>query len=182
MPGGDLNVEAERRALLDWQPNLEDQQFDITSPTCHEYNCAAWGVEEDWHKWDPTAIGLDGQILDPYYWPYGVPVLPTTKALEEAYFTRGYEPCDDGTLVAGKQKLAIYGDGKGDWKHVARQTNDGKWTSKMGDLADIEHVEVEAVEGSWIGRVESYLSRPIPRKALPPAPARRLLLPPGVQA
>jgi hypothetical protein len=179
LPGSDLDVEAERRALIDWQPNLEDQPFDITSPTSREYNCAAWGAEETSRKWDPTAIGLDGQIMPPYYWPPGVPVFATTRALEEAYATLGYSPCDNGDAVPGVQKLVIYGE-RGEWKHVARQTASGRWTSKMGDLADIEHDDESAIEdGLWIGDVESYLSRPIPQKTLPPAP-KRLVLPPGI--
>jgi hypothetical protein len=176
----DVDVEAERRTLLHLQPNLQGESFEITSPTSHQYNCAAWAAGEDWRKWDPTAIGLDGKIMPPYHWPEGVPVLPTTKALEEAYSTLGYTPCDDGDFVAGMQKLAIYGDGEGDWKHVARQTSDGDWTSKMGDAADIRHKDVETVESTTIGNIESYMCRPIPRKRLPPAPVR-LVLPPGVE-
>jgi hypothetical protein len=174
----DVDVAAETIALIEQQPNLEGKSFRVTSPTCRSYNCAAWAAGEDWRKWD-IAIGPDGQILAPYYWPEGVPVLTSTSALEAAYATRGYSRCDDGDLVVGEEKLAIYGDGNGDWKHVARQLPNGKWTSKMGDLADIEHDDPETVESSTFGRIEGYLSRKIPRPELPPSPPI-LLLPPGV--
>ena len=176
----DVDATAETIALIEQQPNLADKSFRVTSPSCRAYNCAAWAVGEDWRKWDP-APGPDGEILAPYYWPRGAPVLPTTDALEAAYATRGYSRCDNGDLVVGEEKIAIYGDGKGDWKHVASQTADGRWASKMGGLADIEHDNTAIVESVSMGRIERFLSRKIVRKGLPPAP-KRLLLPPGVVA
>jgi hypothetical protein len=178
--GAEVDTITEMVALITQQENLADKPFRVTSPTTRKYNCAAWAAEEDWRKWDP-APGPDGKILDPYYWPEGAPVLPSTSALEAAYATRGYSRCEDGEFVAGEEKLAIYGDGSGDWKHVARQTVNGKWTSKMGDLADIEHATPQVVESYAMGRVERYMSRRIKRKMLPPG-GRCLLLPPGVRA
>lgn len=180
MPDDPVDIDAETKALLEQQPNLEQKTFEITSPSSNDYNCAAWAVGEDWHKWDP-APGPDGSILPPYYWPEGVPVLPTTDALEAAYATKGYVRCEDGSFVNGEEKIAIFGDGKGDWKHVASQTPEGRWASKMGGLADIEHDDVAAVESSLMGRVERFLARKIRQKALPPVPPR-LLLPPGFES
>ena len=63
------------------------------------------------------------------------------------------------------EKLAIYGDEHG-FTHVARQLENGRWTSKLGEQWDIEH-ELEAVAGqesAWpayrYGSVVAFMSRP----------------------
>ena len=71
----------------------------------------------------------------------------------------------------------IYGDDLGEVRHAARQVPNGKWASKMGDLADIEHDSPEVVEGVLYGTVQRYMFRK--RKASAVVEQRRLLLPPG---
>lgn len=175
MTQAQLDVEAETAALLKRLPHLDRGSFRVTSPTCREYNCAAWAAEETSRKWDPTAVGLDGRLLPPYFWPLEVPVLPSTLALEEAYATIGYRSCADGELVRGIQKIAIYGNGKGEWFHVARQLTDGTWTSKMADWADVVHSDPAAIEGLTIGRVEAFMERRCPQRALLPATTQLLI-------
>lgn len=104
-------------------------------------------------------------------------MLPAVSAVEAVFRLLGYEPCDDGSLEAGVEKIAIYGDALGMALHVARQIQSGRWTSKMGDLADIEHDEPEDVESALYGTVRRYMARqktPTQIRADPP----RLLLPP----
>jgi len=53
-------------------------------------------------------------------------------------------PCDSAEVEPQFQKLAIYArdDGQHDGgqpTHVARQFPNGRWTSKIGELEDIEH-------------------------------------------
>ena len=58
----------------------------------------------------------------------------------------GFAICADGSLEAGIEKIAIYADGP-HYEHVARQLENGKWTSKMGKAERIEHDAPENLEG-----------------------------------
>ena len=81
-------------------------------------------------------------------------------------------------MEAGVDKVAIYGDAVGMALHAARQTHGGRWTSKMGDLADIEHDKPEEVASPLYGTVRRYMAR---RRKVPvvKTPKTLLLLPPG---
>jgi len=61
-----------------------------------------------------------------------------------AYATLGYEPCLDGTLEPGFEKIVIYVL-SGTPTHAARQLNSGLWTSKLGQQVDVEHDTPEAI-------------------------------------
>ena len=56
------------------------------------------------------------------------------------------------------EKVAIYAIG-GRTKHMARQLPSGAWTSKLGDLEDIEHESLSALEGSDYGNVAMIMAR-----------------------
>jgi hypothetical protein len=76
-----------------------------------------------------------------------------------AYTILGYEPCGDGLLEFGYEKVAIYLDGRGKPTHAARQLPSGTWTSKLGEGEDIEHTVPEAVMGDVYGTVGQFLRR-----------------------
>jgi hypothetical protein len=174
-PGFDQ--EEEREALLAQQPTLADASYDITSPSTARYNCVAWAAEDNQRNWSP-APGPGGKLLGGFYWPETVEMLPAVSAVEAVFRLLGYEPCDDGSLEAGIEKIVIYGDALGMALHAARQMRSGRWTSKMGDLADIEHDKPEEVEGGLYGRVRRYMARQkAPAEIETPPP--KLLLPPG---
>ena len=82
-------------------------------------------------------------------------------AFVAAFSTLGYEPCTDGTLEDGFEKIAIYRSPSG-IQHAARQLSTGKWTSKLGSLEDIEHATPAELEGSEYGQVVQYLRRDLP--------------------
>lgn len=44
--------------------------------------------------------------------------------------------------------------------HAARQQPSGVWTSKLGQMEDIEHNMLEALRGDVYGRVGLILRRP----------------------
>jgi len=137
-------------------PHLSAGDYQITSPSTPDYNCVAWGAEEDDRWWDPT---------DPEkYWPDGVPRELTLSAFIQAYQTLGYLPCDSLELEPGFQKIAIYtkppGEADGQPTHVTRQLPNGRWTSKLGNLEDIEH-ELDALRGFYYGAVAQILKRPV---------------------
>jgi hypothetical protein len=46
------------------------------------------------------------------------------------------------------------------WTHAARQLDNGKWTSKLGQLEDIEHESLEALSGAVYGSVVQVLKKP----------------------
>lgn len=74
----------------------------------------------------------------------------------------GYEPCADGILEQGYEKIALFAhdkEGVAQPTHAARQLGDGKWTSKLGALEDIEHAQAENVAGDCYGKVTQFMRR-----------------------
>jgi hypothetical protein len=142
-----------------WQPNdlpnLNAQNHSITSPVARRYNCIAWAAGNDSLWWWPVG---------PYYWPPGVPKQETIAAFILAYGTMGYTPCRDGTLEVGIEKVAIYAvigpTGQPTPTHAARQLPNGKWTSKLGTLEDIEHATSNCVDCPRYGTVVQFMGRP----------------------
>lgn len=133
-------------------PNLSRTHYTVTSPKSQEYNCFAWAAEDTERWWQP----IPG---DQFYWPDGVPQEETLEAYIQAYRTLGYEPCENDQLEPGYQKIAIYVDSSGTPTHAARQLANGKWTSKLGWLEDIEH-ELDGLTGNRYGVVGQILKRP----------------------
>jgi hypothetical protein len=73
----------------------------------------------------------------------------------------GFQRCaDDAALEEGFTKVAIYGDADG-YTHAARQLPDGRWTSKIGKLQDIEHDTLASLTGSEYGSVAQILKKPV---------------------
>ncbi len=131
--------------------HLPDGRYQITSPQTLNYNCIAWAASETNRKWWP--IGA--------HWPQNIPREETVAAFILAFATRNYEPCDNGTLEDGYEKVVIYVDSSQTPTHMARQLSSGRWTSKLGDLEDIEHETLRQLEDGHYGRAIQYLKRPI---------------------
>jgi hypothetical protein len=55
----------------------------------------------------------------------------------------------------------IYVDSSGTPTHMARQLSNGNWTSKLGDAEDIEHAQLEQLEGDIYGVAYQFLRRKI---------------------
>ncbi len=72
------------------------------------------------------------------------------EAYTKAFQSLGYEVCDNDAHEPGFEKIAIYCDKTGIPKHAARQLRDGFWTSKCGQLEDIQHT-LAAFHGSDYG-------------------------------
>ena len=75
-----------------------------------------------------------------------------------AFGTLGYEPCGDGALEDGFEKISLYQSPSG-VQHAARQLSTSRWTSKIGRLEDIEHTSPAELEGTRYGVVVQYLRR-----------------------
>ncbi len=123
-------------------PGLRELKYRITSPQDPSYNCIAWAAGETRRWWWPAREA---------YWPQGTPLRPALDTFVEAFRNLGYEQCDDGSLEAGWEKIAIYVRQDGSPTHAARQLPDGTWTSKLGKDVDISHATLESLSGAVYG-------------------------------
>ena len=133
-------------------PNLRASSYKIKSPESRDYNCIAWAAGDVTAWWWPD-------FLETVYWPPGVPREETLEAFIQAYRTLGYEPCQDTSFEQGFEKVALYSLTDGEMTHAARQLDNGRWTSKLGPLEDIEHENPEDVNGPVYGSVICVLRR-----------------------
>jgi hypothetical protein len=131
-------------------PKLTDQNHSISSPASDNYNCVAWAYEVSNKKMWPGARD--------YYWPPDVAGGDTLQALIQLYLDAGYEQCDSGQREDRFKKVAIYVNQEGP-QHVARQLESGRWTSKLGDLEDIEHDTLDILEGEDYGKATVFLRK-----------------------
>ncbi len=139
-------------------PNLQAAGFTQTSPRDTRYNCFAWAMGEQRQFWDPTAI-------NDATWPPGASRSWSLASFHEAFATRGYQPCADGSYEAGFEKIAISAL-NGVVTHASRQLKDGIWTSKLGRNADISHT-LDGLDGRLYGTVISFMRR---AANIPPTP------------
>ncbi|PWU20448.1 MAG: hypothetical protein C5B50_03835 [Verrucomicrobia bacterium] len=119
-------------------PNLKAAGYRVTGPATPRYNCFAWAGNDTEHWWQP--VDLHG-----FYWPQEVAKELNLENLMSVYKRRGYRPCSTADLQPGVEKIAIYIGLDGTPTHVARQLSSGNWTSKLGDLEDIEHSTLDAL-------------------------------------
>ena len=93
------------------------------------------------------------------YWPPKVKREESISSFINAFGTLGYELADSSVHEEGIEKVAIFASTDGVPTHVARQLADGSWTSKLGRLEDIAHIDVNGVGGSDYGEVAAFLRR-----------------------
>ncbi|MFA5239461.1 MAG: hypothetical protein WC476_07115 [Phycisphaerae bacterium] len=123
------------------------QPFEETSDYDPKYNCHAYAMGDEKKRWDP----IDG------YWPQGCPREMSIQAFVNAFETQGYKPCDNGNLEPNYEKIALYANQIGP-SHTAKQQDSGRWRSKLGEDADIEHNAL-GLEGPLYGKVVMFFSR-----------------------
>jgi hypothetical protein len=132
-------------------PRLTSTNHRITSPPDDRYNCIAWAVGETRNWWQPGA-----------WWPIPADSKDgSVGTLIAALSAVGFELCPDGSTEQGVEKIIGYSNGAG-YTHAARQLPSGKWTSKLGELEDIEHDSPDDVAGGLYGAVVQFLKRPSP--------------------
>jgi hypothetical protein len=138
-----------RQRLSVNHPNLANEHFRATSPPDKGYNCLAWAGHETKRKWHPSSWGG-------LYWPGGEQ--PDTLAGWMAgYAALGFEPCESPASEPGVEKIAVF-VADGIPSHVARQLPNGYWTSKIGNMEDIEHT-LEGLTGGTYGTVQAIMRR-----------------------
>jgi hypothetical protein len=132
-------------------PRLTPANHRVTSPATTDYNCIAWAAGDTGHWWEPGR-----------FWP-----LPVGRdefgvgALETAFRSLGFEPCDSGGLEPRFEKVALYAESGLLYTHAARQLATGVWTSKLGGAVDIEHDTPDDVAGGVYGEIVQFMKRPI---------------------
>lgn len=136
-------------------PNLKNEQYKVTSLYSDEYNCIAWAANDTESWWWPSEDG---------YWPEDLPLTETRENFIRAFQRLDYQPCADGAFETGYEKVVIYVSADGSVKHMARQLDANKWTSKLGQAWDIEHNTPQGVESETYGRAAQYLKRPLSEK------------------
>lgn len=113
-----------------------------TSPDTVVYNCLSWALGIDWAFYSPEPLCAG------YVWFYGVEREWSDKTITKIVENHGYQLSDNYDLEEGFEKLAFYYDENDVPEHFARQLPNGKWTSKLGNLNDIEHDTLESLLGS----------------------------------
>ena len=73
----------------------------------------------------------------------------------------GYEVCENGVLEQGFEKVAIYVDTRSVPTHMARQLDNGNWTSKLGQSFDIRHDAPDNLDGDNYGATAVYMKKRI---------------------
>jgi hypothetical protein len=80
-------------------PRLTPENHRVTSPAAVEYNGIAWAAGDTENWWEPGV-----------FWPVESPAPKYgIDALEAAFQTLGFEPCDDPGPEPGSEKVALYG-------------------------------------------------------------------------
>ena len=127
-------------------PSLSSAGYQVTSPATEDYNCIAWALNRiDTVFWPDT--------MDLFAWPDTLPREEDLNVVISFFQTHGYKICRNSGLEKGVQKIALYILADDKFTHVARQLNDGAWTSKIAEHEDIKHESLLALVGDRCGRV-----------------------------
>jgi hypothetical protein len=141
--------------LPEWKPDfprLDNSSHHITSEPTVDYNCIAWAASssDDWWWPDPNYTS---------FWPENIERKETIEIFIEAFSMLGYEICESRLIEEGFEKVCIYLDVTNKPTHMARQLPNGNWTSKLGNGHDIEHYNLEAINGTLYGEAQIFLKR-----------------------
>ena len=135
-------------------PNLTGTTHEVTSVATTEYNCVAWalGSIDAWIQPADDETGSPPLFMD---WVIGV------------LGARGFVPVN--ALPESGDALAVFATAE-QFTHIARRLENGRWTSKLGDWEDIEHNDLNCLEGGAYGFVVTLL---IPESGQEQAPGMR---------
>ena len=127
-------------------PNLFAAGYLVTSPRTEDYNCIAWALHRQDRVFWPDTMNL-------FAWPDELPREEDLTVVVSFFQSQGYEVCNTSALEDGFQKIVLYTLNDHKFTHVARQLNDGTWTSKIAEYEDIMHRSLDALTGDRCGRV-----------------------------
>ena len=130
--------------------------YSVDSPDDVIYNCIGYAAGDTSNWWWPVGAAPSGHV----HWPDHAPKEETLGAFEAAFALLGYEPCDDGEVEAGYEKIAFYANEEDVPTHATRQDPaTGRWLSKLGEYVDISHQRVDSLEGFHYGTVCRFMKR-----------------------
>ncbi|PYV26431.1 MAG: hypothetical protein DMG27_06925 [Acidobacteria bacterium] len=135
-------------------PNMLSEGYRPTSQPSDKPNCIGWALYDYNQYWDPSMIGVRG-----YYWPPGAPRNDSLESWTKVFEIHGYQICENAQLESDSEKIATYVTADGVPQHVARQRRSGKWISKLGKGADIEHDTLSALSGELYGTPVRFMKR-----------------------
>lgn len=136
-------------------PGLTRGGYHVTSPANKGYNCIAYAAGDTEKWWWP----LPADVNDAY-WPAGIDRAETIPAFRGAFASVGFVECAGDELEPGVEKIALFANDQGVPLHAARQQPTGLWTSKLGELEDIDHA-LRDLEGEAYGAVVLVMKRPV---------------------
>ena len=139
------------RELEELFPNLADSGYEITGEASLVYNCTAWALGITSQRWDCDVPGS--------YWPPSLPRDNRIETLMRLFAGEGFSLCDDDSPEPGYKKIALYAF-VGLFTRVARQLEDGRWTSKLGKREVITHSSPANLTGGFFGNVHCIMRRP----------------------
>ena len=91
--------------------------------------------------------------------PEGISREESLASFIAAFALLGYEVATSAEHELTFEKVAILASSDGTPTHMARQLANGSWTSKLGSLEDIAHIDLHGVAGSDYGEVVAILRR-----------------------
>jgi hypothetical protein len=135
-------------------PRLRGANYQMTSPADPRYNCLAWAAGSSTNWWWPELDVENG------YWPTGIAHEVSLSAFVAAFATLGYLSTENEFAEPGWERIALFAVAEGLPTHAARQLPNGRWTSKLGKLADIEH-DLHDLAGTEYGTVVQIMKQPL---------------------
>lgn len=134
-------------------PKIKEAGYKVTSPESRRYNCIAWSIGRvDIWIWP----------VPQFFWPLNIEKNLKLSTFIDFYQMFGYIISENEKLEEGYEKIAIYINPERDIvTHAARQTESGKWTSKLGPYKDIEHNSLDSLTGPDYGIVAIIMKRKI---------------------
>jgi hypothetical protein len=138
--------------------SLQKNYYSKTSERASKYNCVSYVANDYTRPWWPVPYPNEPG----YYWPIeNSDGDESLNEFVEGFESLGYKICENGELEENYTKIVIYIDENDMPSHMAKQLENGKWSSKCGTLEDIEH-DLDALCGSHgdgYGRVASFMKK-----------------------
>jgi hypothetical protein len=142
------------KPLEDTFPGLAKGVYRVTSAVSKVFNCVAWAAGDTGKWWWPVPADV-AEV----FWPSGAKREETLSAFRDAFVSLGYVECSTAEVETGFEKIAIFANDLSIPLHAARQVPGGRWTSKLGELEDIDHA-LRDLEGTAYGTVVLVMKRP----------------------
>jgi hypothetical protein len=136
-------------------PGLQPGKYSITSAASPKYNCVAWAAGNDRDCWWPSEDDRD-------YWPFSVTREESIDTFRAMFASLGYFESATSDAEPAMEKVALFANFHGVPTHAARLLPNGRWTSKLGELEDIEH-DLTDLEGAAYGKVILLMQRATPK-------------------